>query len=202
MIVFKLGLYLSRACIATRLFYFTSPQQSYTSAHTSRRGAFLPQNSGVNSLTIAIRMDKVFKWGGLAALVYVILLQAGSWLSQKISVGAIKMQLGQTTPSGQQITLQIPVANTAPVAYPLEAFHGVLQWGANPLAQVIISNPVTIAANSTTTIPVSVFVPFANLGTQIVNIIQQGNWLAGANIKGMLRAGGINVPIQQSIQLL
>lgn len=147
-------------------------------------------------------MDKVIKWAGIAALAYVVLTNIGSWLSQKISIGAIKMQLGQTSPSGQQITLQIPVINKAPVSYPLEAFQGLLQWGENPLANIIISNPVTIAASNTTTIPVSVFVPFANLGTQIVDIIQQGNWLAGANIKGVLRAGGINVPIQQSIQLL
>ena len=147
-------------------------------------------------------MDKFIKWAGIAALAYVVLSNLGSWLSQKISVGAIKMQMGSTSPSGQQITLQIPVVNQAPVSYPLEAFQGVLQWGENPLANVIISTPVTISANSTTTIPVGVFVPFANLGTQIVDIIQEGNWLAGANIKGMLRAGGINVPIQQSIQLL
>jgi len=67
---------------------------------------------------------------------------------------------------------------------------------------VIINQEVTITGNATTEIPVSVFIPFANLGTQLVNIISEGNWLAGAKIKGMLRAGGINAPIEQSIQLL
>lgn len=139
---------------------------------------------------------------GLLALAYVIITNLGSWLGSKISVGSIKMQLGQTTPAGQSITLQIPVINKAPVSYPLERFAGVLRWGENPLANVIISQAVTITGGTTTTIPVSVFVPFANLGTQVVDIITNGNWLAGANIKGTLRAGGVNVPIEQSIQIL
>jgi hypothetical protein len=78
----------------------------------------------------------------------------------------------------------------------------MLFWGTNPLAQVIINQEVTIAGNATTEIPVNVFIPFANLGTQLVNIISAGDWLAGAKIKGLLRAGGVNVPIEQSIQLL
>lgn len=147
-------------------------------------------------------MNKYLQYAGWAALAYIVFTNLGGWLAQKIEVGAIKMKLGATTPSGQNITLQIPVINKSPVSYPLEAFRGLLQWGENPLAQVFINNPVTITGNSTTTIPVAVFVPFANLGSQLVDIISQGNWLAGANIKGMLRAGGVNVPIQQSIQLL
>jgi len=147
-------------------------------------------------------MEKILRYAGLAALAYVIIQNLGGWLSKKVSVGPIKMQMGPTSPSGQQITLHIPVINSAPVSYPLEAFQGVLRWGENAIANVVISQAVTIAANTTTTIPVSVFVPFANLATQIVDIIQQGNWMSGANIKGMLRAGGLNVPIQQSIQIL
>lgn len=149
-----------------------------------------------------MRTNQLINYAGIAALVYVVATNLGGWLTSKISIGAIKMKLGPTSPTGQNLTLYIPVKNSAPVSYPLESFQGMLFWGQNPLAQVIINQEVTITGNAITEIPVNVFIPFANLGTQLVNIISEGNWLAGAKIKGMLRAGGFNVPIEQSIQLL
>ena len=149
-----------------------------------------------------MRTNQLINYAGIAALVYVVATNLGGWLTSKISIGAIKMKLGPTSPTGQNLTLYIPVKNSAPVSYPLESFQGMLFWGNNPLAQVIINQEVTITGNATTEIPINVFIPFANLGTQLVSIISEGNWLAGAKIKGMLRAGGFNVPIEQSIQLL
>ena len=149
-----------------------------------------------------MRTNQILNYAGIAALFYVIATNLGGWLTSKISIGSIKMKLGQTSPTGQSLTLFIPVKNSAPVSYPLESFQGMLFWGNNPLAQVIINEEVTITGNATTEIPVNVFIPFANLGTQLVNIISAGDWLAGAKIKGLLRAGGVNVPIEQTIQLL
>lgn len=149
-----------------------------------------------------MRTNQLINYAGIAALVYVFATNLGGWLANKITVGAIKMKLGPTSPTGQNLTLYVPVKNASPVSYPLESFQGMLFWGENPLAQVVINQEVTITENATTEIPVSVFISFANLGTQLVSIISAGNWLAGANIKGMIRAGGFNVPIEQSIQLL
>ena len=146
--------------------------------------------------------SKTIQYIGLGAIAYIILTNLGGWLAQKISIGSIKVKLGSTTAMGQNMTLYIPVINSAPVSYPFEGFQGLLRWGQNPLAQILINQPITITASDTTTIPVQIFVPFANLGTQLIDIIASGNWLAGATIQGTLRAGGMNVPISQPIQLL
>lgn len=156
----------------------------------------------VAAIVQAMKTAKLLNYAGYAALAYVLFQNLGNWLSQKISVGSIRLKMGSTVPTGQNVTLYIPVKNSAPVSYPLDSFQGVLYWGENPLAQVNITQAVTITASNTTEIPVSVFIPFANLGTQVVNVISSGDWLAGAKVKGMLRAAGINVPIQQTIQLL
>jgi LEA14-like dessication related protein len=145
---------------------------------------------------------KPLEIAGLLGLAYLLFGKVGSYLSNAISVGSIKMKLLNTTPAGTTLRLFIPVANSASVSYPFELFQGNLFYGNYPLGQVYVPGPVTIPANGSTTIQTDVQISFANLGNQIVQMILSGEWLNAISVKGTLTASGVKFPISQNISLV
>jgi LEA14-like dessication related protein len=126
----------------------------------------------------------------------------GGYLANKISIGQIKMKLLNVTPLGASIRLFIPVNNLSQVSYPFDQFQGNLFYGTYNLGGLFIPGPAVIPANGATTITTDIEIPFANLASQMVAMIVNGEWLNSISVKGTLTASGIRIPINQPITLL
>jgi hypothetical protein len=145
---------------------------------------------------------KTLELVGVGALVIWGITKLGSFLSNQISVGSIKLKVFGTTPAGTTVRLFIPVENKAQVAYPFEAFQGNLFYGNYNLGFVSVPGPVLIPAAGTTTIQTDVYVPFANMANNIVAMIVNGEWLNAIVVKGTLHAAGLKLPVSQTISLV
>jgi len=145
---------------------------------------------------------KVLEWIGVGAVVFIVASKLGNYLGSKITVGSIKFKLINTTPAGTTLRLFIPVENKAQVSYPFESFLGNLFYGNYNLGVISVPGPVIIPAAGATTIQTDVYVPFANLATNIVAMIVNGEWLNALVVKGILQAAGVRIPITQTISLV
>ena len=145
---------------------------------------------------------KALEWIGIAAIGLFAMSKLGDFLSRKLIVGSIKFKLMNTTPAGTTVRLFIPVENKAQVAYPFESFVGNLFYGNYNLGIISVPGPVLIPAAGATSIQTDVYVPFANLASNIIAMIVNGEWLNALVVKGMLTAAGVKIPITQTISLV
>ena len=85
---------------------------------------------------------------------------------------------------------------------PIQGFTGRLLYGSYPLANIVLGEAMTIRGNDTSTLVSQVNVNFLDLGQNIVQLVQSGEFLHGLRLKGTLRAFDFNVPINTPINIV
>lgn len=110
---------------------------------------------------------------------------------------------GVLVPIGISGKLFIPIVNKNAFAIPTPRFDGnILYQGKFPLANVVIDNPVTLSAGGETTLVANVNIDFEKLSTSLVNIFKGGLSLPSLWLKGELKAAGVQIPVNQNIQII
>ncbi|MEL6143771.1 MAG: hypothetical protein AAFU67_19435, partial [Bacteroidota bacterium] len=103
---------------------------------------------------------------------------------------------------GLNLDLSIPVTNNTPAGVAIESFVGRLMYGTYKLADINMLEPVTITGNGVSTLMTRVDVSIADLGQNVVSLIENQDWLQSLRIVGTLRALNVNFPVDQSIRLI
>jgi hypothetical protein len=145
---------------------------------------------------------KLINLAGIGALLYLGFQWLAGRVSNLLTVGTIAAKNLKLNPTGLSFTLNLPVINDTGVSLPLESFNGVLRYGSYQLANLNMNNPITVAAGQTTVLQFDIVIPFAQLADSVVAIIQDQSWLNAAYVEGMIRASGLNIPIEQPIQVV
>jgi len=84
----------------------------------------------------------------------------------------------------------------------VQSFEGKLYYGAYDIADLNLISNVTLATGTSTIIPIDFSVGYADMGANIVNILQSGSYLYPFTVKGTLILEGISIPINQKISLV
>lgn len=126
-----------------------------------------------------------------------------SAFNNRIQFGTIKMKFrGVTTSFGLLLDVVMPIQNLNPITISLEDFRGEIWYGPVRIVTVDQRNPVTLAANSTTNYQMEAEIDTGKLAADIKAQILSKNFLQAFFLKGTMRVGSINVPVNEQITVL
>ncbi len=141
---------------------------------------------------------------GVVALVGGTIYLVGSKIAGKLGIGKPRLT-NIKTDWATYITaqLQIPVTNNNLVPIPTPQFEGgIFYRNYYNLADVRISDPVTLQAKETTILMTNVRISLGDLTKNIVQIIKDKAFLPSLWLKGKVIAGEIKIPVNQNIQII
>lgn len=146
-------------------------------------------------------MEKLLKFAGIAGIGYLIFNAISNSIYSRLSFGNTRIRLGSITPQGVNATLTVPITNNNPVTFPLEDLRFLVLYGNNRLSEVVMPQPVDIAANETTELTFNSFLSFADLSSSIVNLIASGQFLQALRIQGTAASSGIIIPFTHTVSV-
>ena len=130
-----------------------------------------------------------------------------SWLvqqfNQRLQFGTIKMKVrGFTTDLELLLTITIPIINQNNVSINVQDFDGSLWYGPVQIATIDQRQPIVLAGSSTTNYVVEADINLQQLPKDVKEQLAGGNYLQAFFLKGKMRVGSINIPINEQITVL
>lgn len=120
-------------------------------------------------------------------------------VTQRISVQRVRARMKSLSLTYANVEILIDIHNTAGVSVPIDSFQGRLMYGGQSLADIHAPNPVVVNHNQTTTLTLVVPVQFTRLAENIVQLIESGQFIQALHVEGIIRSGGISVPVQKNL---
>ncbi len=139
----------------------------------------------------------LFLFGGVGYYIY----QKANDLSQKLSFGAPRLGTAAINWLTAKINLFLPVINETGIAAPIEAFSGSLFYGDERIADLKLVHPVELPANGQKDVEIAAFNQNSSLITSLISILGSKQLNRPVIIKGRLKVGDWNVPINEQVQL-
>lgn len=131
----------------------------------------------------------------IGAGVYILSQYVAGYAAKNFTVKSAKLRISNLTVTGVDGQVIMSVQNTTPAPVPIQSIAGEILYSGTPVASYVVNQPFTIEAESTTTLPPIAFsVPFLGLSRAITQAIATGDWATYATIRGIARAGGVNIP--------
>ncbi|MEO0627946.1 MAG: hypothetical protein AAFY48_04320 [Bacteroidota bacterium] len=140
-------------------------------------------------------------WAGLGLVVFLIGKNAVTNLVSRINFGTPRINLGEFTFSGVDAEIFIPISSQLPTDVPIEWFEGRLVYGQFEVARVFIPQAIQIISGDTTTLRTRAQIRYVNLSHSLISLIQSGQFVRQLRLVGVLRAGGVNWPINQNLSV-
>lgn len=141
-------------------------------------------------------------WIGIAVAAFFVVKDTVGGLISKINFGTPRVRLGEFTYSGVDAEIFIPVISQLPADVPIEWFEGRLTYGRYEVARVYIPEAIQIISDDTTTLHTRAQVRYENLAHSIVSLVQSGQFAQQLRLIGVLRAGGVNWPINTRLSVV
>lgn len=144
----------------------------------------------------------------LIAAGYILLREFGFNTAYKVfdnveySFKSVKPRFSFSNVSQIALDITMTVKNNNPVGATIESFFGELFYSSAKLGDIAVTQPFSISANSEADFAFTTFIAINELPLQVTSLIQRGELLGSARIKGMLRTAGINIPIDQTVPLI
>lgn len=154
------------------------------------------------SINLAKRRNTKWIIPGVALAGLGLFLFVRSWASraaEQLSVKGIRARLKDTTFSSTRIEILLDLHNDTGVSVPVEGFQGYLLYGSTRLAPLEIKDPIVIQTGQQVTVVLNAHLQYTQLGLNILELIQSGQFLNRLYVEGILRTGGINVPVSKNI---
>jgi len=142
---------------------------------------------------------KILAFGGLLVWLFSSIQKNVNGIKNQLSFGKISSNGVQASLSALTLNLVIEVVNGSDTELPFDSFAGNLFLGDQILAPVTISNPTTLQAKQTTTVPVQVDISYFGLPQAIITLIQSGNFLNELRLKGNIKSGVLSIPVDRKL---
>jgi len=147
-------------------------------------------------------MDKFLRTLGILALIGGVGYYLFSKVAAKVYAEDVTMKITRSSFTDLIGQVLITVKNKLGASIPVQSFEGKLYYGAYDIADLNLISNVTLATGTSTIIPIDFSVGYADMGANIVNILQSGSYLYPFTVKGTLILEGISIPINQKISLV
>lgn len=147
-------------------------------------------------------MDKFLRTLGILALIGGVGYYLFSKVAAKVYAEDVRMKITRSSFTDLIGQVLITVKNKLGASIPVQSFDGKLYYGSYDIADLKLISNVTLATGTSTIIPIDFSVGYADMGANIVNILQSGSYLYPFTVKGTLILEGISIPINQKISLV
>ena len=149
---------------------------------SKRRGSFL-----VPGLAIA----------GLG--LFLFLRSALARATERVTVKGIRARLKNTSFTSTTVEIYLDIVNATGLSVPVDSFDGRIRYGGTILAPLVSKEPVVLQHGQHSTMVMQAQIQYTHLAANIVELLQSGQFISNLTVEGVLRAGGISVPVQQNI---
>jgi len=151
--------------------------------------------------TMAKKTDNALKYLGIAAIAYFLVKKIASDVLNDISFGRPSISIGNTTLTGLNITIKLPVTNNTDLSIPVNAVNADVLYGNNVLSTVFANNSFTVAANNTTEVTFNAVLDYSQFSNSIISLIESREWLQDLKLKGHAVTGGLVFPFEETFTI-
>lgn len=149
-----------------------------------------------------MKQNSILSWIGIGAILYFAAKALGAGVSQKLRLGNPGLKIMGSTALELRAQLSLPFENLTPVSIPLDGFDGALVYGSYALASIHLPSSLTLQAHQTVEIPIDLQIVYANLATQLTELIGNSDYLNQLRVIGQIHSSGIIIPVNQKIKVL
>lgn len=146
--------------------------------------------------------QKTATWLGVGVLLFLVARSYGRSIAAQFNIGRVKMNLKNADLNGVQFDINVPITNPLPVGLPIDSFVGVVRFGNYPLADVLITQPITIQSGDTKIYNLTGNVRYDQLATNIVDIITNRDFQNNLYLDATVKSAGIPYSFTQPINVL
>ncbi len=136
---------------------------------------------------------------GVVALGFMLVKNVLNKLADGVSFVGARLRWGNISTSGVNLTVILSYRNSNPISFPVESFIGSIVYGPHRLAELNLTNPTVLKANSVTEIPINTSMVFINLVDEVVNLIISGKLRQGLRAMGFIKINGISMDVNYSL---
>lgn len=136
---------------------------------------------------------------GVVALGYMLVKNVLNKLADGVSFVGARLRWGNISTSGVNLTVILSYRNSNPISLSVESFNGSIVYGIHKLAELNLTNPTVLKANSVTEIPINTSMVFSNLVDEVVNLIISGKLRQGLRAVGFIKINGISMGVNYSL---